>query len=310
MEFDWSRRTIGEWRNFLLKAEKANWMQTWPYAQAAYKRDYKPSRLAIIKKNGQEIGLMAVQEIKLGPIQIVNLMRGPIWLIPNPTETDFIEFAESFRKEFPNKLLQRLRWMPNWEMTDTTKDALKKIGFKERPEYFLTIWLDLRRPIEQIRAELKQKWRNCLNKSERTSIVVTKETHTHALDLFLKYYSHHKKVKKFRGPSDAFMKEEITTAFQAGDGFLLWAHVNHQPVAGIAILKHGNSGSYRIGWNTDVGRDVNAHYNLLWHAITILKKSGIEYFDLGGIKPDDAQGISHFKQGLGGKNRHYTTFGN
>ena len=104
------------------------------------------------------------------------------------------------------------------------------------------------------------------------------------------------------------MKEEITTAFQTGDGFLLWAYVDNVPVAGIAILMHGNSGSYRIGWNTEVGRKVNAHYNLLWNAILTLKELGLEYFDLGGIKPDDAKGISHFKTGIGGKSRFYHTF--
>ncbi len=308
MEFDWSKRTIGEWRILLQQAEKANWMQTWPYAQAAFKRDFKRSRLALIKKHGQAIGLMAVQEIKLGPVQIINLFRGPLWFSSTPAESIFLEVAEAFRREFPNKILQRLRWMPNWEITPHCKDVLSKIGFKERPEYFLTIWLDLKKPVEELRRDLKQKWRNCLNKSERSNIRIVKDSGTRKLDLFLKYYARHKKIKNFRGPSDAFMKEEISTAFQSGDGFLLWAYFENRPVAGVAILKHGNSGSYRVGWNTDEGRVVNAHYNLLWNAILNLKSSGIEYFDLGGLKPDAAKGISHFKSGLGGKSQFYHTF--
>ena len=308
MTFDWTNRTVGDWRKLLQKAEKANWMQAWPYAQASFKRDYKPTRLAVIKRGDLEIGLMAVQEIKLGPIQIVNLFRGPVWLIAQPTEQDFLEFAETFRKEFPNKLFQRLRWMPNWEVNPTTKSVLEKIGFKERPEYFLTIWLDLKKSTDELRNELKQKWRNGLNKSEKSSVKIVKENGLHKLDLFLKFYARHKKLKNFRGPSHAFMKEEITTAFQSGDGFLLWAYVENVPVAGIAILIHGNSGSYRIGWNTEEGRKVNAHYNLLWNAILNLKKLGVEFFDLGGIKPDDAKGISHFKTGMGGKSRFYHTF--
>lgn len=308
MEFDWSKKTIGEWRNLLLKADKANWMQTWPYAQASFKRDFKPSKLAVIKKEGQELGLMAVQEINLGPIQFINLYRGPIWLKTQPTEEDFLEFAEAFRKEFPAKLFQRLRWMPNWEVKPQTKNILKSIGFKEMPEYFLTIWVDLRMPIEKLRSDLKQKWRNCLNKSEKSDIKIVKDTSLGRLDLFLKFYGRHKKLKNFRGPSQAFMKEEISTAFQSGDGFLLWAYQENRPIAGVAILKHGKSGSYRIGWNTDDGRLVNAHYLLLWNAIVILKQSGCDFFDLGGIKPDEAKGISHFKLGLGGKSSYYSTF--
>ena len=308
MEFDWSKRTISEWRILLTKADKANWMQTWPYAQATFKRGFKSSRLAVIKKEGHEIGLMAVQEIILGPVRLVNLYRGPLWFISTADENLFLEFAQTFRKEFPHRIFQRLRWMPNWELTSPTKQALAKLGFKERPEYFLTIWLDLKKPLKELRSDLKQKWRNCLNKSEKSKILVIKDISLNKIDLFLKFYARHKRIKNFQGPSDAFMKEEISTAFQSGDGFLLWAYVENRPVAGVAILKHGNSGSYRIGWNTDEGRRVNAHYNLLWKAILILKESGIEFFDLGGIKPDEAKGISHFKSGLGGKSRFYHTF--
>ncbi len=308
MEFDWSKKTIGEWRALLMKAQKANWMQTWPYAQACFKRDYKTTRLAVIKKQGAEIGIMAVQEIKLGPIQIVNLFRGPLWLIANPTQAHFLEFAETFKTEFPDKIFQRLRWMPSWEVDQETQSLLEKIGFKKRKEYFLTIWLDLKKSTDELRSDLKQKWRNSLNKSEKLSLEIVKDVSLSRLDLFLKFYVQHKKIKNFHGPTPAFLKEEFSTAFQAGDAFLLWAYVKKRPIAGVAIVIHGKTASYRFGWNTEDGRKANAHYNLLWNAILTLKANGIELFDLGGLKPDEAKGISHFKSGVGGSRQHYDTF--
>ncbi|HBA41433.1 MAG TPA: GNAT family N-acetyltransferase, partial [Alphaproteobacteria bacterium] len=46
------------------------------------------------------------------------------------------------------------------------------------------------------------------------------------------------------------------------------------------------------------GRKSAATNFLLWQAIEILKERGIDWFDLGGIHPDAAPGLTHFKSGL------------
>jgi lipid II:glycine glycyltransferase (peptidoglycan interpeptide bridge formation enzyme) len=48
-------------------------------------------------------------------------------------------------------------------------------------------------------------------------------------------------------------------------------------------------------------RTVNAHHRLLWQAVTALKADGALNFDLGGVNPRRAEGVTTFKAGLGAR---------
>lgn len=309
MNFDWSPRPIAEWQNLLKQASKVNWMQTWPYAEACFYRDHKPSKLATINVNNEVVGLMAVQQIKLGPIQIVNLNRGPIWLKQETQEEDFLSFAQAFRNEFPKSILKRLRWLPDWELTPPTIDRLMSLGFKLRQESFQTIWIDLSKSESQLRSSLKQKWRNGLNKFERSDVKIEVDYNPFRLQPFLNFYLRHKTFKNFHGPSKEFLDIELKTAFKMKEAFMLWAFHDGQPIAGMAVCLHGSSASYRVGWNSQVGRDLKAHYGLIWNALLICQNRGIKNFDLGGVMPIEAVGVTHFKLGLGGKLQEYSFLG-
>ncbi|MFN8943310.1 MAG: hypothetical protein ACK5WZ_01645 [Pseudobdellovibrionaceae bacterium] len=66
-----------EWDELLSQAYRANWMQSWPYARAVYTRDFKSTRFATIQKNDKKLGIVAIQEIRLGPIHFIEIQRGP-----------------------------------------------------------------------------------------------------------------------------------------------------------------------------------------------------------------------------------------
>lgn len=308
MEFDWSVRTIGEWRRILAQASKTNWMQTWPYAEAMFKRDKKPSKLALIRQDGTDLGLMCIQIIEAGPLRFIELKRGPIWFCPNPSQQLLIEFAEELRKHFPRSLLQRFHWMPEETVEPTTIKNLERLGFQLRSESFETIWLDLRQTESELKRQLKQKWRNCLSKSLQAPLEIQLDHSSKRIDLFLNYYFIHKSLKKYVGPSQAFLKEELESSFKAHDAFLVWAVHDHHAVAGMAFIQHGNSASYRVGWNTSQGRLFNSHYALIWRAIQNLKEKGTSYLDLGGLVSEGNSGVNHFKEGLGGQKHRFFTF--
>jgi hypothetical protein len=301
MEFDWSIRTIGEWRTFLSRARHANWMQTWPYAEALHKRDRKQSRLALILKGKKPIGMMSVQVVQAGPLQLVELKRGPLWFDIIPEASLVLEFAEAFRREYPRSPLRWVRWMPDHFLEPEGIERLKDLGFKISKQNFESSHLDLNQSEGDLRRNLRQKWRNCLNNAERSPLIVTVETSPQKLGLFLNHYLIHKSLKRFEGSTSEFLKEEIETAMKADDAFLVWGVSADQPVAGLAIVKHGRSATYRIGWNTMEGRQLKAHYRLIWETLLLLKKLGIESFDVGGLKRHEAPGVSYFKEGLGGQ---------
>lgn len=305
MEFDWTPQTIGEWRELLAQAPQANWMQSWPYARAAFLRDHKAAKLALIKKDHLPIGLMVVQEIRLGPIHFVDLQRGPLWFGPHRSESLLREFAELFRKTYPRRLFRRVRCMPEWEESESAKTILKENGFQQLPQTYQTIWIDLDLPLEILRSRLKQKWRNSLNQGEKHGLEIKMDPKGTSINYFLQKYEEHQKVRKYKGPGKEFIKEEFLSALKIGDVMTLWAKQNEDFIAGIMIAFHGQTASYRIGWSTEAGRAARAHHVLLWRAIEMLKEKNLKAFDLGGIKSAEAIGVTQFKRGMGGREQKF-----
>ena len=64
------------------------------------------------------------------------------------------------------------------------------------------------------------------------------------------------------------------------------------------VIKHGKSSLDFLVTTTDKGRSVEASSILYWHAILGEKKSGCNYFDIGGLSNTTPQGIADFKRGL------------
>jgi lipid II:glycine glycyltransferase (peptidoglycan interpeptide bridge formation enzyme) len=69
----------------------------------------------------------------------------------------------------------------------------------------------------------------------------------------------------------------------------------------VLIFRHGRGATYQAGWTTEHGRQTRAHHLLLWRAIETLKADGVAALDLGGINPRMAEGVTQFKEGLGGE---------
>lgn len=301
MKLNWAVKTIGDWRKLTSQAPISNWMQTWPYAQALWRRDYKKTRIASVEKDGDVIAVMYVQEIKLGPVQIVEINRGPIWIKPKPTLSDLKELALEIRREFPKRWLQSFKWLPEWPHSEKAHQSMLECGFKMKAQTFETIIIDITPSEEDLRKNLEQKWRNSLNKAEKSNLNIKIETSAKNLAPFLTRYNAHKFEKRFVGPSAQFIAEEFKEALNLGDASLLWCYQGEEPIAGLYIFTHGTTATYRVGWNTEAGRKANAHYVLLWETIKYLKKLNVEKFDLGGILSDEEPGLTHFKMGLGGE---------
>lgn len=301
MRFDWTLRTLQQWKELLDQAHYANWMQTWAYAQASFKKDWIPTQMAAVcDDQGQLVAIFAIQKIVLGPFKYIRINRGPLWLKKNVSEEDFVKFAELLRSEYPKSWLTKIKWLPEFSLSPNGIKSLEKINFKLAQRNFQTTWLDLSLAESTLRSNLKQKWRNSLNKFDRSGLTIKIENTPGHFSEFLNFYELYKRQKKFLGPSREFLGIELSEAFRQKQATLLWAMQNGLPVAGIAIHCHGRNISYRAGWNSSQGKLTNAHYGLLWHAILHFKKLGFDQFDLGGILPTEAQGLTHFKLGLGG----------
>tara|TARA_B110000008_G_C16941592_1_gene552695 strand:- start:266 stop:541 length:276 start_codon:yes stop_codon:yes gene_type:complete len=66
----------------------------------------------------------------------------------------------------------------------------------------------------------------------------------------------------------------------------------------LASIRSGDTSTYFIGTTNDVGREMQANAVLLWEAMIDAKKSGREWYDIGGLNGSTPQGIASFKKGL------------
>ncbi|WP_413288417.1 GNAT family N-acetyltransferase [Bdellovibrio sp. HCB337] len=302
MTLNFTLRTVREWREFLNQTQKTPWTQTFQYAIAIAKVAKQSTHMVTIDRGSQVVGLVAIQVSALGPFQSVTINRGPIWLKGQDTEKNMADFATALQKVYPKSVFRRFRWMPEWDAEASSTLLTEEFGLKKAQQSFETSWLNLTPTMEELRKSFGSQWRRHLSQAERSNIEVVVDTEGRHLDVFLRNYDLFKSKKNFVAPDAVFFKHEIETALPFKDAIILWARIDKCPIAGIVVMKHGTSASYRVGWNSPEGRDNQAHYLLVWNAIELLKKQSIETFDLGGIlaQDQDTKGFNTFKLGLNG----------
>ena len=300
MEFDWSPISHERWRDLLREAPRANLLQSWPYAVAARLHDQMMSRRGLIVEGGRMIGFMQIQEIRLGPIHVVKLYRGPLWLDADPPEDRWPSFLTAFNWAFPRRLGRWRRVLFELDESEANRSILRAARFAPKgTEPYRTTILDLTPDIAKLRAGLKRNWRNHLGQAERHAFEITDDRHGLDAADFLAGYGADKARRGYPGPEPARLATMITAGI--GDMMILSARLDGRMAAGVLIFRHGHGATYQAGWTSGEGRAVNAHHRLLWQAVIALKLDGALNFDLGGVNPSRAEGVTTFKAGLGGR---------
>ena len=166
---------------------------------------------------------------------------------------------------------------------------------------YKTIWVDLRPSDDFLRKNLKQKWRNMLNKSEKSGLEVKWSTDLQFFSWLLRKYQEDRAKKEYKGAS-AELLSALAHNFAEKQNLLIGkAYYDNKAIAAILIFCHGSSATYQVGWTSEIGRKTAAHNLLLWEAMLNLKARGILDLDLGGINDDSAKTIRKFKEGMGGE---------
>ncbi|MFN3697817.1 MAG: GNAT family N-acetyltransferase [Pseudobdellovibrio sp.] len=300
LSFDRSTLSTYEWNQLLKKAPRSNWMNTWPYAQAVQKRDYKrPQTILIRDQNNTVIGLFILFEIKIFFVHFVEIHRGPIWLEAALLKYGELEltllFAQEFNKIYPSKWFTFRRWLP--EVSDQTgiEEKIKQLGFKIKNEHYETVWLMLGQSLDDIKKQMHPKWRSSLKDAQTfKDLEVLFLDNAEDVYNFVWNYQNYKGRKVFVGLSPQFLLEEMNWALKLKSGLFLVVRKDKKMISGIYISLHGDTAAYRAGWNTDEGRKFKCHYLLLWQSFVTLKERGFKSLDLGGILPEQ-DSLNRFK---------------
>lgn len=305
---NWNKWTHRQWEQAFSEISESSLLQSYDYARAICPLYKQRARWGVIEIGGVDAGLVQIVEAGLmkNLIHAIMLDRGPLWFDGFGDDEQVRAFFDRFNREFPRRFGRRRRIIPEIADSPASRSMFETLGYeRQNTPGYQTIWIDLSENLERLRSGMKQKWRNALQKAEKSELSIEWDRQGDTLPWFLKHYALDKARKAYDGPS-VKLSQALGESFARTKNILIGrANLDNQGVAAILILCHGRTATYQIGWSGDSGRKTAAHNLLLWRAITFLKEANYEALDLGGINDETAKGVKRFKEGLGGRTVRY-----
>ncbi len=298
----WNEGTVAEWAAAFARVPRSTLPQSFGYAQAMGKTHGHVPRLGMIEQDGRPIGMLQILERRsLKMFRQRQLHRGPLWFDGEP-EPDVLEAVLcQLRRACPDNLLSRFSFLPELAASPDTEALLLRCGFRRTGPGYRTVWIDLGKSDEELRAALARNWRQPLKAAEKTGLVVDLDPEAKNLPWLAKQEHEQAQAKHYRETSGR-LAVRLRNALYKADGVVMAAALDGTtPVAAALLLGHGHTATYQIGWSNEAGRKSSAMRLVLWRAIGHLRERGFRWLDLGGINPDTAPGVTEFKLGTGGE---------
>lgn len=211
----------------------------------------------------------------------------------------------AIRDEFGRRMGCLVRIWPHARgpSKDTVERALVASGFRkrawERP--YRTLYVDLSMTLPEIRASFLQKWRNCLNKAEKSDLQVIEGTGGEVVEMY-RSLDREMRLRKGLGGDGIAGYERIQGNLPEQDKMIFLVCLKEgTPVAGMSGSIFGRMGIYMLGASGDAGKGLNGSYLLQWRMIERMKAVGVVRYDLGAFNEEKNPSVYHFKQGLAGR---------
>jgi hypothetical protein len=300
---------VNEWNQHLQMFGNANIYQTWEY-DAIRCGDKNISHL-VLKKNNE---IVSLAQVRIQKIPVLNMGAAyvrwaPIWKKEkalNGMEI-FGQTIRALRNEYVCNRKLILRIFPY--LFDGIDDKFGEIMREEKYKWnkYLdrgrTLIMDIRRSSDDIRKGMAQKWRNCLNASERNGLEIISGTDDELFGQFDKIYEDMISRKGLKRASniDEFriIQRNQKEVFKVT---IFICKYSGQACSGAICSAIGDTGIYLFGATNEIALKNRAAYLIQWHVIQWLKECGCAYYNLNGINPKDNPGTFKFKEGLSGKN--------
>jgi lipid II:glycine glycyltransferase (peptidoglycan interpeptide bridge formation enzyme) len=299
-----------EWDSILERFDDASLYQTYAYGVA---RAGRGNLVHILVKEGDKIlaaGQAWTRRIPVLGEDIAYMPWGPMIRLKNSemsrkTMVDIYSSLENPVSDFKHKTI--LRFAPRLSSDQDRHDTQSILD--ESSCYHLdsvspyrTLLLDIDRPLEKLRQNLRKDWKNKINRALKSDVNMEIGTGDDLFQKFIGIYKDMRMRKKYREGVDISMyrrlqgelgdkhKMKILVASISGEpvGSILWSEIGDTAVTLLRATK-------KTALNTGVAQLVS------WRMVESLHSSGCRQLDLGGINPEMNPGTYQYKSGLGGK---------
>ena len=299
MKVNWDDLPRDQWAQ-LHAREWGSLQQSWAYGEAMASLEVKVLR-AMVWQGDQLVAIAQfICKRIAGYISFASCSRGPVWH-PDLQPQQRAEVYKLLRQSMPLPRLRVVLFSPDRE--ESQVDAAEIKGLYKVMTGYSTVMLDLRPPLDSLKAGFEGKWRNRLNKAlANEKIRVQVQASVKRCEWLLGQELDQREAKKFHGLPTAFVSAYIGASAEPRLAFLVaYAEYGKDTVAAMLFLIHGAVASYHMGWSNEQGRQLNAHNLLMWKLMAQAQSMGLEGLDLGGVNTHDLPGISRFKLGTGGR---------
>lgn len=247
-----------------------------------------PVRRGSISSNGETRAAWLVQSRRLPLLGAVDFVsRGPVLAPGADSGGALATMARACRRTMvfnaPAPAGRQMAAMGFWPLMTPASVAILPLG-----------------PVPSMRAALRQKWRNRLNRAEAGALALRRLRLEDTPDHWLPAADMAQQRRRgYRNWPATLMRAYAHT--NPGTALIFEATLAGDPVAALLVLRHGPVATYAAGVTTAAGRREQAHSWLLWQAMTHLWDLGHSRLDLGTVNGQDAPGLCRFKLGTGAR---------
>jgi lipid II:glycine glycyltransferase (peptidoglycan interpeptide bridge formation enzyme) len=296
-----------DWNCIVPMFSDATINQTWTWCHEMSKKN---SHL-VIRKNGILVAAVMLRLLSLPILKtgIAYIGSGPMWQL-NGTEVDtsiLQHLIHALRIEYVLYRGLYLRISPNIftniPLNQRILSEFEKEKYKRKDLVEQTLFLDLQPSELDLRKGLHPKWRNLLNRGEKTGLSVRIGKEYELFKIFKGIYEEMLVRKNYPGAIDINKIERIQSALPEKLKYtIIISELEDRPMAGGIFSTIGDTGVYILGATSYEGKKNSASYIVQWEMIKWMKKHGLRLYNLGGCSPEKIPETYHFKSGICGKN--------
>ncbi|MGQ0608807.1 MAG: lipid II:glycine glycyltransferase FemX [Chloroflexota bacterium] len=307
----WRVADPATWNAFVEAAPYHAFPQLWEWGEVRAMGGWRPVRLAIGRSQEEPVAgaQLLLRRMPVLGWHLAYVPRGPIGDLDDPGVRDAL--VAGLRALGRVEKIATVRADPEARLETAYGRALLEQPWRAAPKVQppTTRVIDLSTDEEALKAKLKRKHRQYVNKAERAGVTIERFDGTTPAGAIGPALADFNRIYRFTAERAGFVArqsfyyERVWSIFApTGRVRLSFAVADGERVATIFHFTCGERAVEAYGGMTDAGADARANYLLKWTAIADFAREGFAVYDMWGLATG---GIRQFKEGFGGEEIEY-----
>lgn len=300
------------WNAFVEAAPYRSFPQLWEWGELREPFGWQPLRIAVGEDPAdapRAAAQVLLREVPVAGWRLAYVPRGPVGHLDDAAVRDAL-FA-GLRSLARDERVATLKVDPEATAGSPLGAALLTPPWREAAKVQppRTRLIDLAASEDELRAAMKKKHRQYVNKAERDGIVVERldgstdaATVRKALDDFYRIYAYTAERAGFVPRAKHYYDRVWQLFAPTGHARLAFASRDGERLATLFHFTCGDRAAEAFGGMTDEAAESRANYLVKWASIMGFKAEGFAVYDLWGLATG---GIAQFKEGFGGRQVDY-----